>query len=102
MFVIRTPEEPRGDSYPEWLAVIHMANQIDPGIFGRPEELKRWWAGGSVEEYPDARVIFVGDESVRIVAKTKRGDKTLREVAKQLGIHGNEDIALIKIEKEEE
>lgn len=79
---------PDGETKSEWLSVIHEANRIAGNeFFGRPELHAPWWAGGTVEEYPDARVIHRGDGSVSIVSKTKYGDQILRRAAKALGIH---------------
>ena len=90
MTSIRTPKsDPTGKGYPEWLKVIHAANDADPGIFGEPESQGKWWAGGYVEEYADARVVHRSDPSVSIVSKTERGDKALRAAAEALGIHVN-------------
>jgi len=87
---IRTAaDDPTGEYYPEWLRVIHTSNDIEPGMFGKPDYLGAWWAGGSVEEYPDARVLHRGDGSVSVVSKTERGDRVLCEAAKRLGIHHN-------------
>ena len=54
---IRTAAEGRDGDNPEWLHVIWAANEIDDTMFGAPE-LGPWWAGGTVEEYPDARVLL--------------------------------------------
>lgn len=76
------------DNPPEWLKVIWEANTIEPGFFGQPD-IGKWWAGGVVEEYTDARVIFRTDPSVSIVATTEHGEDILRQVAQRLGIHMN-------------
>lgn len=73
----------------EWLKVIWEANDIRPGTFLSPEHTGPWWAGGEVEEYPDARVIHRGDGTVSIVSKTDEGDRVLRAAAVNLGIHMN-------------
>jgi hypothetical protein len=87
---IRTAAEARnGQDYPEWQSVIWDANEIAPDTFGRPDHLGPWWAGGSVEEYPDARVLHRGDGSVSIVSKTEKGDEVLRAVAAKRGINLN-------------
>lgn len=72
-----------------WLAVIHQANRIvkelgdTDGMFGAPDFMGPWWAGGYVEEYPTARVIFDAprdddpddrEKTVRIVGKTPYAD----------------------------
>lgn len=67
-----------------WLAVIHKANRISPGMFGTPTSIGPWWAGGSCEEYPDARVLHRGDGSVSIVAKTEHGAVVLAEADKEV------------------
>lgn len=82
---------PEGQPYgaPEWLRVIHEANGIEPGMFGTPESMGPWWAGGFVEEYPDARVILDSDEpdsGARIVSKTDKGARVLARAARNLGI----------------
>lgn len=76
------------DGNPEWLHVIWESNAIDPEMFGAPEN-KDWWAGGTVEEYEHARVIFRTDPSVSIVPKTEHGEAVLRQAAEKLGIHIN-------------
>lgn len=86
---IRTAAEGREGDNPEWLHVIWAANEISPGTFGEPELLGDWWAGGSVEEYADARVLHRGDGSVSIVSKTDKGDEVLRAAAAKLGININ-------------
>lgn len=76
------------DKPPEWLKVIWEANTIEPGFFSDCE-IKEWWAGGTVEEYEHARVLFRTDPSVSIIAKTEHGEDILRQVAKRLDIHMN-------------
>lgn len=51
----------------EWMRVIYKSNELSPGMFGTPTFLGPWWAGGTVEEYEDARVIHRVDPSVSIV-----------------------------------
>jgi hypothetical protein len=63
-----------------WLEAIKTANGIDPEMFRAPEHTGPWWAGGSVEEYPHARVIHRDDDSVSIVPKTDHGADVLRQV----------------------
>lgn len=75
----------------EWLRLIHGANAHaeaagEPLLFGEPTEQGPWWAGGEVEEYDDARVIFRSDPTVSIVAKTERGARHLAIAARDLGI----------------
>lgn len=90
-------EDLDGSGRPEWLRVIHEVNRLhdaDGGEkgdrpFSAPEHLGPWWAGGSVEEYPDARVLHRGDGTVSIVSKTERGDELLRRAAASLKIHHN-------------
>jgi hypothetical protein len=65
----------------EWISLIRQVNRIAPDTFGKPE-VGPWWAGGSVEEYPDARVIHRGDDSISVVSKTERGDQLIREAAR--------------------
>lgn len=82
---------PKGPAGPEWLCVIWEANRIMneqglPPIFGKPEYLGEWWAGGGVEEYEDARVLLRGDGTVSIVSKTEHGASVLRDTAHNLGI----------------
>jgi hypothetical protein len=86
-----------GERIPEWLRVVKEANGIQLGFFGSPlNGRERWWAGGSVEKYPDAWLIFgdlgSSDESVRIVAKTEHGERVLGEVAKRMGLNVVEDV----------
>lgn len=73
-----------------WLDLIHHANGVDEGLFGEPTSVGPWWAGGSVEEYPDARVIHHDDgrepmdRSVSVVALTQRGHDALTEADRLL------------------
>jgi hypothetical protein len=76
------------NGYPEWLQLIWKANDLRPETFGEPE-ISEWWAGGTVEEYPDARVIHRGDGTVSVVAKTPEGLDVLSRAAAELGIHTN-------------
>jgi hypothetical protein len=71
----------------EWLAVIHEVNRLAPGTFGQPESQGDWWAGGTVEEYPDARVLFREDGTVSIVSRTGHGAGLLARAAANLGIN---------------
>jgi hypothetical protein len=76
---------------PEYLRVIHTCNAIAPGMFGSAIDSGPWWAGGEVERYADARVIFrPGDQGVSIVALTGHGDTVLRAAAELLGIETGE------------
>lgn len=71
----------------EWLQIIHESNRIHPGMFGAAESRGPWWAGGSVEEYTDARIIHRDDSpTVSVVSKTELGDTVLRLAAANLGI----------------
>ena len=74
-----------------WLSVIREACRLAPGMFGAPDSLGPWWAGGHVEEYEDARVIHRPDESVSIVSKTERGAEVLASAAGKLGIDAYTD-----------
>lgn len=73
-----------------WLGVIWEANRIDPDMFGAPLRTGPWWAGGSVEEYADARVLHRTDGSVSIVSLTDRGAAILAQAAARLGIEAGE------------
>jgi len=79
---------PRGpqDPPPPWLSIIYAANRISPGIFGEPTYVGPREGFSTVEEYADADVKFPTDDAltVRIVAKTERGNEVLRQVAAQL------------------
>lgn len=60
---------------PQWLRVIREVNKHRPDTFGQPVSTGPWWAGGYVEEYPDARVILPAEgrseeEGVLILALT--------------------------------
>lgn len=84
-------ERQEGEDKSEWLSLIHKSNELaGNGFFGEPEVHGPWWAGGTAEEYPDARVIHRGDGSVSIVSKTEYGDQTLRRAAEALGIRVSE------------
>jgi hypothetical protein len=73
---------------PEWLKIIREANEFasegDNLFFGAPK-IEDWWAGGTVEEYPDARFIFGGDGTCRVCAKTVRGREVLLQAMSNLG-----------------
>ena len=89
---------PGSGGKPEWLQVIQTCNDIaskvgEPPLFGAPTWQGPWWAGGYVEEYPDARVILpdpdrgrAREEGALLVSKTDRGDRVLRRAAQRLGI----------------
>ena len=62
-----------------WLDLIGEACLIHPGFFDEPNSTGPWWAGGSVEEYPHARVIHHLDESVSVVALDDLGHTVLTQ-----------------------
>lgn len=84
----------------EWLTLIHHTNVVRPGTFGEPTSTGDWWAGGYVEEYPDARVIHHDDgpddyskqaasgvewcRSVSVIAKTEAGALALARAAQRI------------------
>lgn len=70
---------------PAWIGFIRTCNEIDPGLIARPDTVDDWWAGGSVEEYQDVRVLF-REESVTIVAKTARGSHAIHAAGEQLNV----------------
>lgn len=76
---------PNGDE-PTWLGFIQECRRIDPTMFGEPTTVDDWWAGGTVEEYPAARVIHRGDDSVSVVSKTFEANEVLRSAARRLNI----------------
>jgi hypothetical protein len=79
------PNDERGRS--EWQQVIHEANGLYPGLFGSPEDAGDWWAGGKYETYHDATVVFRDDSPTMLMtARTRRGDRILRQAAANLGI----------------
>jgi hypothetical protein len=67
------------------MQVIWKVNELRPGTFNNPDYVGAWWAGGEVEEYPEARVIFVGDDSARVVGKTAEVDAMIDRAARELG-----------------
>jgi hypothetical protein len=74
----------------QWLTVIRTANGIakDQGqepLFDSPESTGDWWAGGYVEEYPDARVLHREDGSVSVISKTPRGADLIKRAAEANG-----------------
>jgi hypothetical protein len=75
-----------GTDVGEWLQVVREANGIEPGVFGSPTHTGPWWAGGSVEDYPDARIIHRDDGSVSVVSVTERGTRAIAGAAAKLGI----------------
>ena len=75
-----------------WLTVIHEANRLrlEAGMepmFDGPTSTGDWWAGGYVEEYPEARVLHRdrgpdGDyTNVSIHGKTPEAEALLDEAA---------------------
>jgi hypothetical protein len=80
-----------GQLHGEWLELIHEVNrlgqedELPEPVFGEPESSGDWWAGGFVEEYADARVLFQTDESVSVISKTKRGADLIRRAAERKG-----------------
>jgi hypothetical protein len=82
--MFRARHIPPEGQHPEWLQVIWQVNDDRPGTFLKPE-IKPWWAGGMVEEYPEARVIFVGDETVRVCGKTDEVEAAITAAARKLG-----------------
>ena len=93
----RFPNEKQPDGRPDWLVFIHEANGIEPGFFGEPDSTGDWWAGGYVEEYPDARVLMRTDGSVSIASKTERGERVIAETAKLLNIHVTHSTTITKL-----
>lgn len=67
----------------EWLDFIHVANGVAPDMFGAAISRGPWWAGGSVEEYADARVLHREDGSVSVVSTTDRGRAVLGEARRR-------------------
>jgi hypothetical protein len=45
-----------------------------------------WWAGGSVEEYPTARVIHHDDETVSVTGKDDETQTLINNAVKELGL----------------
>lgn len=93
------------DGHPEWLQLIWECNELafrdlwerdrpgDNRVFGAPE-IGPWWAGGTVEEYPDARVIHRGDGTVSVVGKTERGDRMISLACDRLGYRWTPTVTL--------
>lgn len=72
-----------------WLDLIHEANRLceeagRPLMFTAPISTGDWWAGGWVEEYPEARVLHREDESVSIVPRTHNAAALLTDAARNL------------------
>lgn len=62
---------------PEWFAFIRRVNELAKGrgedpVFDKPDHMGPWWAGGTVEDYPEARIIFRPDGTESIQAKSER------------------------------
>lgn len=74
-------------SLPTWLDLIHECNRLRPGMFGAPDRIGDWWAGGEVEEYPTARVLHRADGTVSVASTTADGALTLVEAARNLGVN---------------
>ena len=74
----------------EWLELIHEVNRVareeglEP-VFSEPESSGDWWAGGYVEEYPEARVLHREDESVSVISKTDLGARLIHKAAERKG-----------------
>lgn len=68
----------------EWLDLIREANGVEAKFFDAPESSGPWWAGGSVEEYADARVIHREDGSVSVVATSDHGTEILNRALAML------------------
>jgi hypothetical protein len=79
---------------PEYLVLIHEVNGIAPETFGATESVGPWWAGGTVEEYADARVIHREDGTSSIVAKTEHGNALIRQAAASLDIHVTDTVTV--------
>lgn len=62
-----------------WLDLIGEACLVHPGFFDEPDSVGPWWAGGSVEEYPHARVIHHLDDSVSVVGLDDLGHTVLTQ-----------------------
>jgi hypothetical protein len=78
---------------PEWLRIVHKANEIDPEMFGEPDSIGPWWAGGTSEEYTHARIILRdGGNDTLIASKTDHGCDVLKQAAERLGITAVENI----------
>lgn len=87
----RFPREPdinvaRTPGATTWLNLVWECNAIDADFFTAATHSGDWWAGGTVEEYPHARIIR-DDDSVRIAAKTEHGADVIARAAAALGIH---------------
>jgi len=74
-----------GEPRPEWLTLIHESNRIDSKMFTTPV-LGSWWAGGTCEEYENARVLHRGDGTVSVVSKTDHGHKVLVQAAENINL----------------
>lgn len=104
MLSLRFPRGgPRGpsDGPPPWMAMIHAANRIEK-IFGEPTSVGPREGFTTVEEYPDADVMFPADDplTVKIVAKTERGDRVLKAAADAL--EAEDALFLRQVQKRQE
>jgi hypothetical protein len=75
-----------------WLNLVWVCNEVRPGFFGAPTATDDWWAGGTFEEYPEARII-TDASGVRIVGTSPAGDLVIQEAAERLGVHVTTDTA---------
>lgn len=69
-----------------WINLVWECNTISSGFFGAPQYTGDWWAGGTVEEYGQARIVR-DTSSVRIIGSSARGDLVIAEAAERLGVH---------------
>lgn len=65
------------DGQPESLAFIRRVDELAKGrgedpFFNKPDRVGPWWAGGTVEDYPEARIIFRPDGTESIQATSER------------------------------
>jgi hypothetical protein len=67
-----------------WLDLIGEANRLHPDLFDEPVSVGPWWAGGSVEQYPHARIIHHPDESVSVLALDELGHAVLTQADQRL------------------
>ena len=82
---IRFPEYAREEEHPEWMTFIWKCNASGTAIFGKPKYID-WPGGGEAEDYRHARVIFMGDMTVRIVSKTPLGVKIMKKAADEMKV----------------
>jgi hypothetical protein len=96
MTTVRASLGEPGSAQADWRLVIQAVQTLahatgENPVFGEPISIGRWWAGGIVEEYLDARIILPGpgraeSEGVLITSKTPRAERLLRRAAEQLDI----------------